>query len=77
VKKHLLYIILLITLVITSCEKDYITLDNSINNTDTTKNQKVYNIEDIVNKLPHKKEEPKKKRKKRLRVFKLKLKKSN
>lgn len=44
----------------TSCEKDYLTLDN-IN---SAKAQKAYDLKNITDKLPNKKLEPKKKKKK-------------
>jgi hypothetical protein len=68
VKKALLGSVLITTIIITSCEKDDIVLNQQKNiEVDSTKKSKVYNFVDVVNKISTKKEPVKSRKKKRFK----------
>jgi hypothetical protein len=68
VKKALLGSVLITTIIITSCEKDDIVLNQQKNiEVDSTKKSKVYNFVDAVNKISTKKEPVKSRKKKRFK----------
>ena len=67
-KKALLGSVLITTMIITSCKKDDIVLNQQENiEVDSTKKSKVYNFVDAVNKISTKKEPVKSRKKKRFK----------
>ena len=72
-KKTLLGSVLITTMIITSCKKDDIVLNQQENiEVDSTKKSKVYNFVDAVNKISSKKEESVKTQSKKSKRFKFK-----
>jgi formaldehyde-activating enzyme involved in methanogenesis len=70
VKKTLLGSVLVTTMIITSCKKDDIILNQQENiEVDSTKKSKVYNFVHVVNKISIKKEEPVKTQPKKSKRF--------